>query len=260
MRYNAVLEPATTTGGLYTYIFRGNSLYDPDYTGSGSQPSFFDNWTGLYNSYVVLSSKIIVECMTSGGQADFVLNVVSPSYSTSAATDAFSAASNRYAVSTSTIIFGNAVKKTISNAMSTCQMFGVRPEAILIDDLYSGTGSTNPATAQTWYWHVNCQSETGTTTLTGALRIMIEYDCKFFDPLQVNLSSTRNRAAIVRPFDSSSAAATQPSTNAHEPEAHSATNKATACPCCAQAVLPDNTPSPPIYSRTLSRLCNTEHP
>lgn len=255
LRYSEILEPATTLGSLYTYIYRGNSVYDPNYTGSGGQPPFFDGWAGMYNSYVVLSSRLVAECMTSGSTTDFILNVVSPSFTTSPATDALSAASWRYATSASTIIFGNAVKKTLSSSMSTCQMFGVQPQAILVDDLYSALISANPASAQTWYWHVNVQNQTGTTTITGAIRISIEYDVKFFDPYQTNLSSTRLPMVIARPCDSSSAAAAQQPTTTPLPEGgESVSSKATACPCCAQAVLPDTTPSPPIYSRTLARV------
>lgn len=48
------------------YQFRGNSLYDPDYTGIGSQPRYVDTFLGAndtsapYGRYTVLASKAIV--------------------------------------------------------------------------------------------------------------------------------------------------------------------------------------------------------
>lgn len=57
------LDPAanslTTLNGAI-YQFRANSVYDPDYTGIGHQPMYFDNFASLYTKYRVLSSKITV--------------------------------------------------------------------------------------------------------------------------------------------------------------------------------------------------------
>jgi len=56
----------TLTDIPITYQFRGNSLYDPDYTGVGSQPRWVDTFLGAndtsapYNRYCVLASKCIV--------------------------------------------------------------------------------------------------------------------------------------------------------------------------------------------------------
>ena len=41
-------------------LFRANSIYDPDYTGSGGQPMNRDLYASLYDHYVVLGSKITV--------------------------------------------------------------------------------------------------------------------------------------------------------------------------------------------------------
>jgi len=42
------------------YQFRANSMYDPDYTGSGHQPMFRDEMAAQYNYYTVISSYIKV--------------------------------------------------------------------------------------------------------------------------------------------------------------------------------------------------------
>jgi len=42
-------------------IMRLNSAYDPDYTGLGHQPMYYDNFTPIYNKYVVMSSTIKVD-------------------------------------------------------------------------------------------------------------------------------------------------------------------------------------------------------
>lgn len=45
-------------GGLGGYNFSANSLYDPDRTSSGHQPSQFDTWSTMYNHYCVLGATI----------------------------------------------------------------------------------------------------------------------------------------------------------------------------------------------------------
>lgn len=42
------------------YVYRANSVFDPDHTGIGHQPMGFDQWAGIYNRYTVLGAKITV--------------------------------------------------------------------------------------------------------------------------------------------------------------------------------------------------------
>jgi len=48
------------TGGLNTYSYVANGLYDPNNTGAGHQPMYFDQMMGIYNHYVVIGSKCTV--------------------------------------------------------------------------------------------------------------------------------------------------------------------------------------------------------
>jgi len=41
-------------------LIRANSLFDPDYSGVGHQPRYYDQYTPMYNHYLVLGSKIRV--------------------------------------------------------------------------------------------------------------------------------------------------------------------------------------------------------
>lgn len=43
---------------ITTWVFRANSLYDPDSTGTGHQPYLFDFWSQVYKRYTVLGSKM----------------------------------------------------------------------------------------------------------------------------------------------------------------------------------------------------------
>lgn len=201
LRYQMTTTATTTLGSLFTYQFRGNSVYDPDLTGAGAQPTYYDNMANMYNSYVVLSSRVWLEALNVAAAP--VLVGVFPAYNTSVGSTALDCAAMRYAVSKSLYGAGNAVKAVLTASQSTAQQFGVRPEAVVDDDGYSGAAG-NPSSAATWYWTVFAQNETGTTTLNLTLRMYIEYDVIFFDPVVMNLSAARHS---VTPASSSASAA-----------------------------------------------------
>lgn len=46
-----------TTGTNSKFEFRLNSLYDPDYTGTGHQPRFYDQFSAIYGRYQVYGVK-----------------------------------------------------------------------------------------------------------------------------------------------------------------------------------------------------------
>jgi hypothetical protein len=60
-RYAETFNLVSTTGALATYQFSCNGMYDPNITGTGHQPQFFDAVGGVYNHYCVLRSRIEYE-------------------------------------------------------------------------------------------------------------------------------------------------------------------------------------------------------
>lgn len=50
------LDPGA--GTVAQHVFSANSCFDPNVTGFGHQPMNFDEWSSLYNHYVVVGSKI----------------------------------------------------------------------------------------------------------------------------------------------------------------------------------------------------------
>lgn len=59
LRYDDLINVTSATSVLGSHVFRANSIYDPDYSGTGHQPMGHDEWAQLYNHYVVLGSKIV---------------------------------------------------------------------------------------------------------------------------------------------------------------------------------------------------------
>lgn len=53
LKYCESVALTSSSGILTTYVFRANGLYDPDYTSTGHQPYYFDQYALLYWKYCV---------------------------------------------------------------------------------------------------------------------------------------------------------------------------------------------------------------
>lgn len=51
----------TAAGSCTVYKFSVNNLFDPNTTGTGHQPSYFDTVSGLYDHYCVIGSRIKIK-------------------------------------------------------------------------------------------------------------------------------------------------------------------------------------------------------
>lgn len=58
LRYTADLGLTSAAGVMTTTSFSANGIYDPDLTGVGHQPMYFDQYMAVYNKYKVLGSKL----------------------------------------------------------------------------------------------------------------------------------------------------------------------------------------------------------
>lgn len=82
---NVSLDLSST--GYAEHTFRLNSLFDPDFTGTGSQPIGFDQWSAFYNRYRVHNTKFKVMAISTATTLGFIMgcnvrreSAVSPIY------------------------------------------------------------------------------------------------------------------------------------------------------------------------------------
>lgn len=68
LKYAETVNVAIGVSGLGSYLFSCNGMYDPNITGTGHQPMYFDQWSAMYNHYTVLKStmKATVVANTTG--------------------------------------------------------------------------------------------------------------------------------------------------------------------------------------------------
>lgn len=59
-KYFETFDVMNTVGSTGVYQFRANSMFDPNFTGTGHQPYLFDQMAAVYNHFFVISSKITI--------------------------------------------------------------------------------------------------------------------------------------------------------------------------------------------------------
>ncbi len=76
LRYNDVLTAVSTTGALNTYIFRWNSTFDPDLSGTGHQPLYRDTYASIYDQYAVTRAWARIRFDNTSNSVGFVFGAV----------------------------------------------------------------------------------------------------------------------------------------------------------------------------------------
>jgi len=162
--FSSVSSPAT-------YIFRGNSIYDPNQTGSGSQPYGFTELSAIYSAY---------ECPSSTIRAEFINNTAVPTFIsvvpvlattdviTYNSTQARPGGKSKYCTSNT-----DTQHVILYNSNSTWKMLG-RPEA---DGDTRAMTTTNPA-AQ-WYWNITLTTADFASAISGVLNIKLMYKTRW---------------------------------------------------------------------------------
>jgi hypothetical protein len=172
--YTSVLSPQL-------YVFRGNGPYDPDVTGTGSQPVGFDQLGLFFTSYYVVGSRIKI-VLINETVVPLQLSVVPAVSSTAVTTFDNSLLLNgvRY-ITVDGITKGGTSYKTLVSSQATLDIFGTN-----FDTNYSSAFTTNPSTQ--WYWLINFQSSDQATTISAELQVSIFYDVYAFGPKYLALS------------------------------------------------------------------------
>lgn len=65
LRYCQEITLNSAITGFDSHLFRANSAFDPDYTGTGHQPKGFDEWSTVYSHYTVMGSRMEVKILPS---------------------------------------------------------------------------------------------------------------------------------------------------------------------------------------------------
>lgn len=186
LMYSQRVSLTSTAGAITSQLFSGNGLYDPDVSGTGSQPEGFDQMMALYGRYRVYSSKIKVDFINVGStnatSAFEICIVPVPGNATGFTTmdDAKAAPYAKYGV------YNIWNLQRISHYIGTEKIYGLHKNAVEIETTYAGTSASSPTLE--WTWQIYVQSADRSSTATCYTYTTIEYYSEFFDRNQLQLS------------------------------------------------------------------------
>lgn len=171
------IATATVSGGAMTnYLFSCNGMYDPNISGTGGQPQWFDQLTALYNHYCVIGSKILVRFLPMDQSGLITPTTVACGIFVN--DDASLASSQTYltlgqqSTGKVTYLAPLAVKPTvISRKWSAKKTFG---GSVLSNTELQGTNGSNP-TDQSYYHLFFQNANLSTTTQSIIFEVELEY-------------------------------------------------------------------------------------
>jgi hypothetical protein len=184
VRLNYVEEVAFSNTVSQSQVWTGNGPFDPNVTGTGSQPANYDDWSLMYNR---------VRCLGSTIQMNFALTTsvpvnvfCGPRHTSTSVVSSSSAIDN--ATTAPYAKMGRVTSTTfpaaITHSMSTDKFIG---QPVRGSDLLQSVVTANPS--HLWYWHTSALAADGTTALSSSVRVIITYDLEFFDRLETGLDA-----------------------------------------------------------------------
>lgn len=169
----------------YTYTFRGNSAFDPDYTGTGHQPRYFDTFAVIYTKYRVLGTRIDVSYTNYAGLTTAEL-VIAPNTEVLTLTDANVIKELPRAKTKGVMPIVAGVPMKLTHKISTSTVLGLTKNAVRDDD-YAALCTSNPVSI--WYWIVYVHALPASENVTIEATVKMSFDIEFFDRKDVPLSS-----------------------------------------------------------------------
>lgn len=168
-RYHEVIGLTSASGALSHAYFSVNSLYDPNSSGTGHQPMYFDQVAALYNHYTVIGSKITVKVTPQSDGAVFPYKVVTfINDDTTVSTGSFGVQEIKGA-KTKIISGHNANVLTFTNKWSAKRNWG----NVLANESLGAASNANPSEQQ--FYFISLQTLDGTNNTSVWLDINIEY-------------------------------------------------------------------------------------
>ena len=168
----------TTVAGVNSYLYKMNSLYDPDHSGAGHQPFGFDQLAALYANYRAYGVKYKITFQNTN--ATYVTDIaVVQKPNTTLTTDMQTAREKPYTQYRTLATSGNSHSASVIRGYHNCaKVFGVSKRRYADDDAYQASVGANPTSMS--YLHIYQREGAGVTGIVTQVRVDLIYYCKFF--------------------------------------------------------------------------------
>lgn len=180
LNYVETFQLVSTSGSIATRTIHANSLFDPDVTGVGKQPYYFDQFAALYNAYCVYGSKIKI--IASSDSAASSKLIVRPTPDATAIAD-MDLECERPSASC-VIVRSGATPRLINRFSKTKNVMGAQGK--FLDDDYASLVTTNPT--NTWFWQIATAPHDEVSTSLVNITVKVTYYARFFDRKGVSAS------------------------------------------------------------------------
>lgn len=183
LKYSDVLTLTTGVSGNAVYIFRGNSIFDPDLTSTGHQPLYHDNYAAIYERYVVKAAKIRIQAVNHSGvdSAVFMCAASTDQFATSDI-NAQSTLEQTDSVVTRILPVSTSNPGKLSMYMTTARALGMTPAELSADDTTQSAFGSNPSSV--WYFNLGTYAMNATSGVTIRFQVMITYYVEIYGRLK----------------------------------------------------------------------------
>lgn len=186
LRYSEDVTLTSTTGVPGIYTFRGNSVFDPNLTGTGGQPCNFDDFAVHYNRYRVMGSRISVSSNFANNGLGMRL-VLFPWNATAPTTTYADCIAQPYSLAARPSANVPAIPV---NSITTAKILGRTDAEVKGSDNCQALCTANPTDA--WLWSLLYDNPEA-TTISMYANFVIDYDVIFFDRIAANLDALAER-------------------------------------------------------------------
>lgn len=209
LRYSTSADFSLTTNQAVTHQIRANDLYDPQFALGGHQPRSFDEYMGLYSTFTVKSSKIMINWVYEGydgpstvatGVYDFLTKKFGYDSSTldvpalpgvicglHKGTEALTAGEGEKQMEKDRtqwkVMTPQSGSETTVGTLRTSDFFG--KDALTGSEGYTGTATSGPTNEIYWeLWAARASNDYIATASVCKVRayISVEYEAVFTDP------------------------------------------------------------------------------
>lgn len=188
LKYDWIIWVSTSLQTPQSYVYRASSIYDPDLSGTGHQPFYFDQLAAIYQYFSVTDSTISIQVVPGTLQAPLFVGVVpytQSSLNINDYTEMMELKGVRYRIVNQDSTGTNSIYKK----QTTHKIIGVKKSEVLSNVNYICTPSND-----SWrlvYWHLkygplDYNPYNGATVYM--LNVRIIYTVKCFNLLDISQS------------------------------------------------------------------------